>query len=481
MDSTTLAHIVEQELLFIIFDYVFRSCEKLSDDTFWYSALYFDPRTPAFTFARNVYAMLRQTTKCICDNVSQLWINHRGLSTPPQLILARHPLESFAKSLHPILTAYFRQAASGEEFHMAKVKTFMKSVGNIRRYFKTSDEASDFVSRLSNDFLYRALTQLFYDCLTSGDNATLEFNNQIGQLMICAFSRDVVGRYPQQWGVSSGAVCNASVRLIFGVLKRLLGMDYNLPAFPWARSLPRLFDYLSHVEQWQDMQGFRVFCYVMRREIDPPSWELFSRCFYDAVYCMEDPTKITIVDPYEFGKVLTYMFSSITTDLVQKNTAVLLSIARLIAALRLQHPDLEAPATLDLSMVVGSHCCTKPTTEDDIGLPPRPLDLEGEEDLYQSKRGNLYPIKTLLANYFDLNIIADGFYYILGPGQCLKTDYMNEQVFNSFVLWLLSRFPANQLRRYPEAIHQRMRLLDCHGDSDDTNYVGVLKGKLPIN
>ena len=59
--------------------------------------------------------------------------------------------------------------------------------------------------------------------------------------------------------------------------------------------------------------------------------------------------------------------------------------------------------------------------------------------------------------------------------------YMHIQVFNSFVLWLLSRFPASQLRQYTEAICNRMRLFGCDGDGDDTLYVIDLKRKLSEN
>jgi hypothetical protein len=474
-DDETGPEVFIESIWWIILHHVFGPCSNLDYNSFWDSAVFFDSRTPTFTFAFNVYAMLRQTTKGMYHTVNQLWLNQRGISTYHKLMLVRHQLESDVKSLHPIIAAYFRQAASGQQFGMTEVKEFMGNIYNILEYFDSPEEASHFVARLNNDLLYRALTQLFYDCFTSGDNASLEFSNQVGQLVIYGFSRDEAGDYLM------GGLTNpdASVRLIFGVLKRLLGTDCILPALTWTQILPQLFEYLPHVEHWKDMQGFRMFCYVMRRRTDLPSWELFSRCFYYAVSHMEAPA-VSIVDSNEFGKVLTWMLSRINTAVVQENTAVLLSIARLIAAWRLQHPDLKAPATLDLSMVVGSACSNKPMGLDVFGQSPLPLNLAADEFL-QSPRGNLYAMSHDLEGRHDLKTIEDGFYHVLESGECLNTPYMHIQVFNSFVLWLLSRFPASQLRQYTEAICNRMRLLGCDGDGDDTLYVIDLKRKLSEN
>ena len=104
---------------------------------------------------------------------------------------------------------------------------------------------------------------------------------------------------------------------------------------------------------------------------------------------------------------------------------------------------------------------------DVFGQSPRPLNLEADEFL-QSPRGNLYAMSPDLEGHHDLYTIEDGFYHVLESGECLNTPHMHIQVFNSFVLWLLSRFPASQLRRHTEAIRNRMRLLGCDGDGDDT-------------
>ena len=460
----------------IILRHVCGSYSDFKYNLFWDSSVFFDSRTPTFTFAPNVYAMLRHTARGMYHTVNQLWLTQRGISASHHLMLLRHETMSDVKSLHPIIAAYFRQVASGLPFGMKEVKKFMEDESKIRRYFKLSEEASHFVGRLNNDLVYRALTQLFYDCFTSGDNASLEFSNQVGELVIYGFSRDATGDYV------TGGLTNpdASVRLIFGVLQRLLATDRDLPALTWTRLLPQLFEYLPHVEHWKDMQGFRMFCYVMRRRNDLPSWELFSRCFYYAVSHMQEPTLIPIVDSEEFGKVLTWMLSRINTAVVQENTAVLLSIARLIAAWRLQHPDLKAPATLDLSLVVFSACCSQPMGLDVFGQSPRPLDLDADE-LLQSPRGNLYAMSPDLKGHHDLYTIEDGFYHVLESGECLNTPSMHIQVFNSFVLWLLSHFPASQLCRYTKAIRHRMRLLGCDGDGDDPLYVTVLKRKLRGN
>ena len=469
-DDETGPEVFIESIWRIILYHVLGPCSNLDYNSFWDSAVFFDSRTPTFTFAFNVYGMLHQTTKGMYHTVNQLWPNQRGISTYQKLMLVRHQLESDVKSLHPIIAAYFRQAASG--FGMKEVKEFMGNIYNILDYFDSPEEASHFVARLNNDLLYRALTQLFYDCFTSGDNASLEFSNQVGQLVIYGFSRDEAGDYLM------GGLTNpdASVRLIFGVLKRLLATVRILPAWTWTQLLPLLFEYTSHVEQFKDMQGFRMFCYEMRRRTDLPNWELFSRCFYYAASNMEEPRVITIVDSNEFGKVLTSMLSRITPTW-QDNTAVLLIIARLIAVWRLQHPDLKAPATLDLSTVIGSACSNEPMGPDCFGLSPLPLNLAADE-FYQSPRGNLYEIPSFLVNYHDLDTVEFGFYHIFHSGECAHTPHMHVQVFNSFVLWLLSRFPASQLCQHTEAIRNRMRILGCHGDGDYTPYIIALKRKL---
>ena len=100
------------------------------------------------------------------------------------------------------------------------------------------------------------------------------------------------------------------------------------------------------------MQGFAMFCCLMHRQTD--NWELFSQCIYYAAAQMKELTVI-FVDSDEFGKLLTNMLNKIAV-IWQENTDVLLSLARLLAAWRLQHPDLEPPATLNLLTVVSSPC-----------------------------------------------------------------------------------------------------------------------------
>ena len=199
----------------IILRHVCGSYSDFKYNLFWDSSVFFDSRTPTFTFAPNVYAMLRHTARGMYHTVNQLWLTQRGISASHHLMLLRHETMSDVKSLHPIIAAYFRQVASGLQFGVTEVKEFMENIYNILEYFDSPEEASHFVARLNNDLLYRALTQLLYDCFTSGDNASLEFSNQVGQLVIYGFSRDEAGDY------LIGGLTNpdASVRLIFGVLK----------------------------------------------------------------------------------------------------------------------------------------------------------------------------------------------------------------------------------------------------------------------
>ena len=475
IDDKTAVEFFDESVWWIILRHVCGPYSNFEYNSFWDSAVFFDSRPKTFTFAPNVYAMLRHAARGMYHTVNQLWLNQRGISSYHQLMLVRHQLVSDVRSMATIIAAYFKQAAVGQEFDMAAVKEFMGDIIQIGEHFKLPEEASRFAARLNNDLLYRALTYIFYHCFASGDNASLKFGNQVGQLVIWAFFRDTEGDYV------GGGLPNpdASVQLIFGVLKRMLATDRLLPAWTWTQLLPLLFEYSEHVKQWKDMQGFRMFCYVMCKRTDLPSWELFSRCFYYAASNMEEPAVITIVDSNEFGEVLTWMLSRIT-PIWQDNTAGLLSIARLIAAWRLQHPDLKAPATLDLSTVVGSACSNEPMGLDVFGQPPLPLNLAADGFL-QSPRGNLYEMSPALEGRHDLHTIEFGFYHIFHSGECAHTPHMHVQVFNSFVLWLLSRFPASQLRQHMEAICNRMRILECDGDGDDTSYVIDLKRKLREN
>ena len=119
-------------------------------------------------------------------------------------------------------------------------------------------------------------------------------------------------------------------------------------------SVPLLFEYPEHSRQWEDMQGFKMFCYMMYRNTD--YWDLCSNCFYNAA-SEAGAEDVYIVDHVEFGALLTSMLTSIAL-VWQDNTALLLSIARLLVAWRYQHNDMEVPPTLDLEILVGSPCST---------------------------------------------------------------------------------------------------------------------------
>jgi hypothetical protein len=234
------------------------------------------------------------------------------------------------------------------------------------------------------------------------------------------------------------------------------------------------------------MQGFKMFCYLMHQKLDQSNWDLFSRCIYYAASEMGNVemgnVTVIFVNSNEFGGLLTSMLTRMA-PIWQANTAVLLSLARLVAAWRLQHPTLQAPVTLDLSTVVGS-ACNIAQMEPHVVPQPAPLDLEVCEYLQSDTTGYVYPTTTdpdtIDPGMMTLKV-DDAWYEFLHAGGCTQTPGFHLQVFNSLVLWLLSRFPVNQLGAYAEAIHNSLRIWGCAtecGSGDDASYITDLKRKL---
>ena len=75
---------------------------------------------------------------------------------------------------------------------------------------------------------------------------------------------------------------------------------------------------------------------------------------------------------------------------------------------------------------------------------------------------------------------------LLYTGKYVRTTpECNVQVFNSFVLWLLSRYSAEQLREYADVIQERLETWMCPPDTNTTydgyvlpDYAILLKQKL---
>ena len=457
----------------------FGHCRDFGYNIFWDSDAVFDSLTKTFTFANNLYAMLRRVARGMYHTVNQLWLNRRGFSIAPPLVLARHELVRYFGPIANIIAAHFNQPAASrpiENYDMKAAKELMEDENRVFSYFESIKEAESFLSRFNTDMLYRGLTCLLDQLLRFDDPASIESSNHVAQLLIYGFFRDVEGGY------CGGGLRNsdASVQLIFGVLKRILATDRLLPAWTWTQLLPLLFEYAPHVQQWKDMQGFKMFCYLMYQKTDQPSWDLCSHCIYYAASEMEEVT-VNFVDSNEFGELLTSMLTRIA-PIWQDNTAVLLSLARLLAAWRLQYPDLEAPANLDLPTVVGSAC-----NIEFMGLHvlPQPLAIDFDKDAFvQDARGYVYGMSPDLEGHAHLSPIDSGFYDILHTEECLHTPEFHLQVFNSFVLWLLSRFPASQLGAHAEAIRNRMRIWECAtgcGSGEDASYITDLKRKLPAD
>ena len=269
---------------------------------------------------------------------------------------------------------------------------------NVSDYFPTDDKAALFSSRNSTEKLYRWIACYLDQLLHSEDPASIKSSNQVAELLIYGFFRDEEGGYV------GGGLSNpdASVQLIFGVLKRFLASDRLLSAWAWTQLLPLLFEYAPHVQQWKDMQGFKMFCYLMHQKLDQSNWDLFSRCIYYAASEMGNVEmgKVTVifVNSNEFRGLLTSMLTRMA-PIWQANTAVLLSLARLLAAWRLQHPTLQAPVTLDLSTVVGS-ACNIAQVERHVVPQPAPLDLEANEFVQSDTTGYVYPT-TIDPNTID--------------------------------------------------------------------------------
>jgi len=456
----------------------FGHCQQFKFNIFWDGDVVCNPQTKTFTFSRNLYAKLRRVSRDMCHVVNQTWKTSRGFSIAPRLVAARHQSSVDFGPIARITAAYLNKsngATANTNYQVHALREFIETrefMGNdqVDGYFQSIEEADDFCSRLNTEMLYTGLTSFFNLATCSDHPSSVEDSNHVGRLLLHGFLRDADAIY------TSGGLRNtdASVGLIFGVLKRILDTGRILSAWTWTQLLPLLFEYAPHVQQWKDMQGFTMFCYLMHQKTDLPSWELFSQCIYYAASEMGGQRAVIFVDSNEFGELLTVMLNKIA-PIWQDNTGVLLSLARLLAAWRLQHPDLEPPATVDLQTVVMSACCMGTMQPRMLEQPARALCLDAE-GFKQDDAGYLYPMSDALEKDDDLGTIESGFFHILHTGDCVDTAELHLQVLNSFVLWLLSRFPASQLRAHAEDIRYRMGIWGC--DGEDEPYIVDLRQKL---
>jgi hypothetical protein len=452
----------------------FGHCQQFKYNIFWDGDLVFDPATKTFMFATNLYAKLRHVSRCMYHVVYQLWKNPRGLFIAPQLILARHQLNEDFRTIAKLTVSYFNITKdAGSSYEMSTLKRYMQD-NRVADLVGSNDAAEDFWPRLNTEMLYNGVAVFFNQTTRTNDAANIMASNQLGQLLIYGFFRSADSDY------QAGGLRNSddSVQLIFSVLKRILLRGRLMPAWTWTRSLHLLFEYAPHVEQWKRMQGFRMFYYLMHQNTDGPTWELFSQCIYYAASEMEETTVI-FVDSNEFGELLTDLLNKIA-PIWQDNIAMLLSIARLLATWRLQHPQLEPPVTMDLETVIKSPLSLETMQPRILQQPTRPLSLDAD-GFMQDDAGYLYPESDDLVDNDDLCTIESGFFHILHTGEVVDTPEFHLQVFNSFVLWLLSRFPAEQLCVYAEEIRHRMHIWECDGDGchgEDEPYITELKQKL---
>ena len=473
-----------EPLLRIVFFYCFGKCRDFTYNIFWDSDVFFDSQNKTFKVAKNLYAMLRSLSGGMYHIVDQLWENRRGMPCAWGMVLARHEIGRYFHPVATIISEYFNQASLHQgnlfnqpisKYEMTGIKALMEDENKVFPHFDSTAELESFLSGFNNDMLYGVLTCLFEQLLRFDDLASIEASNHVGMLMINAFFRDESGDYCAS-GLRNS---DASVRFIFGVLKRLFNEDRLLDAWTWTQLLPLLFEYAPHVQHWEDMHGFKMFRYMMHR--DHARWEICSHCMYYAAAEMADDVVVIFMDSNEVGELLTTMLGMVA-PIWKDRTGILLSFSRLLAAWRLQHPDLTPPATLNLARVVDSPC-SLPSMQ--VHVLPHPLAIPlGQGALLQDPSGYVYGPSPELIGTPHLTDIEAGLWTILHSEDCVQTPEFHLQVFNSFVMWLLSRFPAIQLAEHAEAIIDRMGVWECAtecGSGQDPSYITDLRRKLHVS
>ena len=404
----------------LIILHCFGKCRDFMYNMFWDSDVFFDSQTKTSTFAKNLYAMLRSLARGMYHTVDQLWENRRGMSIAREVVLARHQVGRYFGPIANIIAEHFNQASLHQgnlfnqqisKYEMASIKELMEDEQKVSPHFESPAELESFLSRFNTDMLYGVLTCLLEQLLRFDDPVSIEASNHVGMLLINGFFRDEAGGYCAS-GLRNS---DASVQLIFGVLKRLLTADRLLPAWTWTQLLPLLFEYAPHVEQWKDMHGFKMFMYMMHR--DQTIWDICSHCMYYAAAEMAGDVVVIFMDSNEVGELLTSMLAMVA-PIWQDNTDILLSLSRLLAAWRLQHPDLTPPATLDLSRLVGSPCSVEFM---EVHLLPQSLGIDSDQpEFVQDPSGYVYGTPGLEGTP-HLSPIDSGLWQLLHSLECVQT------------------------------------------------------------
>ena len=479
-DLTAVAQFTES-VWRLILGYCVGACYNFKYNLYGQSDVSFHLVTKTFTFASNLHAVLRGTARGVYHTVSTLWLDDWGFSSARELMFTRRVVHEYAPGIvNIIIAARFNNPSLAfwhEKYDMESAKHAVEAARTHQAFgFARGEQVGVFFERFNNYLLYAAIAYRLDQLLRFDDLASIESSNHLATLLIYGFFRDGVGGY-----LSGGlSTSDASVQLIFCVLKRVFVEDRILPGWTWMESVPLLFEYPEHSRQWEDMQGFKMFCYMMYRNTD--YWDLCSNCFYNAA-SEAGAEDVYIVDHVEFGALLTSMLTSIAL-VWQDNTALLLSIARLLVAWRYQHTDMEAPPTLDLEILVGSPCSTGSMKSPLLPWPICVLDCP-DERYAVDRNGFIYALTNEFREAFagreDWTILESGCYTLLRSGEFRPSDTLHLQVLNSLVLWLLSRFPASQLGEHAEAIHKRMQIWGCGpGCTSDEHPCFIVSLKLKL-
>ena len=468
----------------LILEFCFGACSNFVYNLYAQSDVSFLLKTKTFTFTSNLHALLRGTARGVYHTVSALWRDDWGFSSARELMFTRQAVHAYAPGIiNIIIAARFNNPSLvfwHEKYDMESAKHAVEDARSGEAFgFKGDEHQIDvFFEGFNNYLLYAAIAHRLNQLLRFDDLASIESSNFVATLLIHGFLRDGVGNY-----LSGGlSMSDASVQLIFCVLKRVLVEGRFLPGWTWMESVPLLFEYPEHSRQWADMQGFKMFCYMMYR--NTAYWALCSNCFYNAA-SEAGAEDVYIVDHVEFGALLTSMLTSIAL-VWQDNTALLLSIARLLVAWRYQHNDLEVPPTLVLEILVGSPCCTGSMKFPLLPWPICVLDCTDEYEYAVDRNGFIYKMTDKFREAFalreDWTTLESGCYTLLRSGEFRPSSgELHLQVLNSFVLWLLSRFPASQLGEHAEAIHKRMQIWGCGpGCTSDEHPCFIVSLKLKL-
>ena len=121
----------------------------------------------------------------------------------------------------------------------------------------------------------------------------------------------------------------------------------------------------------------------------------------------------------------------------------------------------------------------------EVHVLPQSLAIPLDQDAFvQDPSGYVYRTSPELEGTPHLIDIEHGLWTLLHSLECIQTREFHLQVFNSLVMWLLSRFPAIQLAEHAGAIIDRMRVWECAtgcGSDQDPSYITDLKRKLDVS